>query len=79
MYTNPLEGTKKICAGGETGIHAVLRRLCPKGVQVQVLSRAPVIGRLAQLVRAFGSHPRGHWFESSIAQFERYEEFIPAS
>ena len=25
-------------------------------------------GQLAQLVRAFGSHPRGHWFESSIAQ-----------
>ncbi len=24
-------------------------------------------GRLAQLVRARGSHPRGHWFESSIA------------
>lgn len=25
-------------------------------------------GRLAQLVRAFGSHPRGHRFESCIAQ-----------
>lgn len=24
-------------------------------------------GRLAQLVRALGRHPRGHWFESSIA------------
>ena len=27
----------------------------------------PFHGRLAQLVRARGSHPRGHWFESSIA------------
>ena len=24
-------------------------------------------GQLAQLVRALGSHPRGHWFESSTA------------
>jgi len=24
------------------------------------------------LVRAFGSHPRGHWFESSIAQLIGY-------
>ncbi|UCD94776.1 MAG: hypothetical protein JSU69_01615, partial [Candidatus Zixiibacteriota bacterium] len=22
------------------------------------------------LVRAFGSHPRGHWFKSSIAQYK---------
>src|SRR6266550_3778061 len=30
-------------------------------------SRFAVRGRLAQSVRARGSHPRGHWFESSIA------------
>ena len=29
--------------------------------------RRAVRGRLAQSVRARGSHPRGHWFESSIA------------
>ena len=29
-------------------------------------------GQLAQLVRAFGSHPRGHWFESSIAQVKYF-------
>jgi hypothetical protein len=28
-------------------------------------------GQLAQLVRAFGSHPRGHWFEPSIAHHVR--------
>ena len=27
-------------------------------------------GQLAQLVRAFGSHPKGHWFKSSIAHHE---------
>jgi hypothetical protein len=26
------------------------------------------------LVRAFGSHPRGHWFESSIAQSKKILE-----
>jgi hypothetical protein len=31
-------------------------------------------GQLAQLVRAFGSHPRGHWFESSIAQLKKAGE-----
>ena len=33
-----------------------------------------VEGQLAQLVRAFGSHPRGHWFESSIAQMKKAVE-----
>ncbi len=33
-------------------------------------------GQLAQLVRAFGSHPRGHWFESSIAQFKEVAEMV---
>ena len=28
-----------------------------------------LIGRVAQLVRAFGSHPRGRWFESNRAHF----------
>jgi hypothetical protein len=32
------------------------------------------LGQLAQLVRAFGSHPRGHWFESSIAQIKKMSE-----
>ena len=30
-------------------------------------------GRLAQSVRARGSHPRGHWFESSIAHHRDLE------
>ena len=38
---------------------------CPIRV-VQLKSRN---GRLAQLARACGSHPQGHWFESSIAHF----------
>ncbi len=33
-----------------------------------------IFGQLAQLVRAFGSHPRGHWFESSIAQMKKMSE-----
>ena len=28
-----------------------------------------VVGRLAQLVRALARQARGHWFESSIAQW----------
>ena len=28
---------------------------------------SPLLGRVAQLVRAFGSHPRGRWFESNRA------------
>lgn len=45
----------------------------PKGVEVQVLSRAPAgseqklcRGRLAQLVRASGLHPEGRGFEPLI-------------
>ena len=34
--------------------------------------RAGGQGRLAQSVRARGSHPRGHWFESSIAHHFRF-------
>ncbi len=32
--------------GGETGIHAVLRRLCPSGMEVQLLSWAPVMNTI---------------------------------
>ena len=32
-------------------------------------------GQLAQLVRALGSHPRGHWFESSTAH-RRYLKML---
>jgi hypothetical protein len=35
-------------------------------------------GRLAQSVRARGSHPRGHWFESSIAH-QSHRDCRPAS
>jgi hypothetical protein len=31
----------------------------------------PGRGRLAQLVRAFGSHPKGHRFESCVAHLRR--------
>ena len=72
------ESNLTICPGGETGRHAVLRGLCRYGVEVQFLSWAPECvcariytkrtqknGLLAQLVRAFGLHPKGQRFESS--------------
>lgn len=36
-----------------------------------------IAGRLAQLARAFGSHPRGHRFESCIAQWFGHFVFAP--
>ena len=37
------------------------------GLVRRPVRRRDLLGRLAQSVRARGSHPRGHWFESSIA------------
>ena len=57
------------CAGGETGIHAVLRRLCRKACRFKSCP-AHSQGRVAQLVRANGLHPLGHRFEPYRDHYE---------
>ncbi len=39
---------------------------------IRVGLRQRRVGRLAQLARARGRHPRGHWFESNIAHFDNF-------